>query len=173
MKDPTKALLDTAKSFLGVHEEGGNNHGAMVEEFQRAVDGKAAGEPWCMCFVQYCIREAERLSIVHSRIYRSESCLDVWEKSPANMRLTKPEPGAIAIWNRVGTRQGHTGIVVAIRSPEVYITIEGNTTNGQEIEREGAGVWLKYRSVRATRLFRPMGWIRPFANPDAAFPPAT
>ncbi len=162
MNDAKSLLISIARSFVGTVEEGGDNMGKMVEEFQKAVDGKACGEPWCMCFVQFCIKQVEQTMALRSNIYRSESCLETWEKSPPLLRRTKPEPGAIAIFNRFGTRLGHTGIVTSVRSPEVYATVEGNTTDGKDIEREGDGVFEKYRSIRPTGVFRTLGWIQPF-----------
>lgn len=162
MNDAQRALVETVRMFIGVHEEG-NNHGAAVERFQKAVDGKALGEPWCMCFVQFCVKEVEQRMAVRSNIFRSESCIETWNKSPILMRRTKPEPGSIAIWRRSGTVCfGHTGIVVSISTPEVYQTVEGNTSRGHGIEREGDGVYLKERSVRGTNLFLPLGFIQPF-----------
>ena len=42
-----KTFVDIALKYVGVHEATGHNDGAQVEEFQRAVDGKAQGESWC------------------------------------------------------------------------------------------------------------------------------
>lgn len=155
-------LLDIARRFIGVQETGANR-GEMVERFQREVDGKACGEPWCMCFVQFCVAETTRRTKVRSNLFRSESCMEVWNKTPVLMRRTKPEPGHIIIWRRSGTLvQGHTGIVVGITSPAVYQTVEGNTSRGFGIEREGEGVYLKERTMQGTQLFTPLGFLQPF-----------
>lgn len=160
--DPRKTLVDVARRFIGVHEEGGDNHGPMVERFQKEVDGKAQGEPWCMCFVQYCVAQVGRETGVWSNLYRGESCLQVWERSPIFMRRMKPEPGMIIIWKRAGKLEGHAGVVVGIVSPTVFQTVEGNTTRGFGIEREGEGVYLKERTISGTQLFLPVGFLQPF-----------
>lgn len=162
MTDPRRLLVEVARRFVGIHEEGGDNKGPDVERFQKAVDGKAAGEPWCMSFVQFCVLEVERRTGVKSNLFRSEHCLTVWNKSPKLMRRKRPEPGLIVIWNRVGTTLGHTGIVTAIKSPDVYGCVEGNTSKGFGIEREGDGVYEKLRTWRGTQLFLPVGYLQPF-----------
>lgn len=160
--NPNLELINVARCFLGVHEEGGDNRGPMVERFQAAVNGKPNGEPWCMAFVQFCVQEVERSMGLRSNIFRSESCWEVWQKSPKLMRRTKPSPGYIIIWNRLGTLLGHTGIISGMRSPEVMMTIEGNTSPGFGIEREGDGVYEKLRGLRGTMLFVPLGYLQVF-----------
>lgn len=162
MIDPRRMLVDVAHRFVGIQEQGGDNKGPEVERFQRAVDGKAAGEPWCMAFVQFCVAEVEARTGVKSNLFRSEHCMTVWNKSPQLMRRKRPEPGLIVIWSRVNTAFGHTGIVTRQKSPEVYETIEGNTSKGFGIEREGDGVFVKLRTINGTQLFRPVGYLQPF-----------
>lgn len=161
--DPRKTLIEIARRFVGVHEDEQDNTGEMVERFQKEVDGKAQGEPWCMAFVQFCVAETTRKTGIRSNLYRSESCMETWNKSPVLMRRTKPEPGNIIIWRRSGTVVlGHAGIVVGISSPAVYQTIEGNTSRGFGIEREGDGVYLKKRTLTGTQIFIPVGFLQPF-----------
>lgn len=162
MTEPRQLLIEIARRFVGVHEVGGDNKGPDVERFQRAVDGKAVGEPWCMAFVQFCVADVERRTGVKSNLFRSEHCLTVWNHSPVLMRRARPEPGLIVIWNRVGTGLGHTGIISAIKSPEVYASVEGNTSRGFGIEREGDGVFEKLRTFQGTGLFKPVGYLQPF-----------
>ena len=45
-----RLLVWSARLWVGMTEVGGNNRGQVVERFQRAVDGKASGEPWCAAF---------------------------------------------------------------------------------------------------------------------------
>lgn len=154
-------LVQVAESYVGTREVG-NNGGPAVTEFQKAVDGKAEGEPWCMCFVQFCVKETERITGVKSNLFRSEHCLTVWNNTPKTMRRPDPAPGYIVIWRRHGSTLGHTGIVVGIRNREVMITVEGNTTDGQDIEREGDGVFRKPRRIMGNQLFQLVGFLAPF-----------
>ena len=61
-----RALAAMAELHIGIREVGGENQGQMVKRFQRSLDGKAVGEPWCAAFVCYCILETQRL-IEHAR----------------------------------------------------------------------------------------------------------
>ena len=72
-------LCFEAKKWVGVKEEGANS-GQLIKIFQRACDNKAEQEPWCMAFVQYCIKMTDEVYAVifpdepPSSIYRSEHC---------------------------------------------------------------------------------------------------
>jgi hypothetical protein len=150
-----------AKFYEGVHEAGGNNRGPMVEAFQRAVDGRAIGEAWCMAFVQFCVREVERAHGLTSRIRRSEGCLDVWEKTPVELRLEKPEPGCLVIWQHGKSWQGHVGIVQSV-GVGVIDTTEGNTGPVVGVQREGDGVYARRRSKIGEGEMRVKGFLRVF-----------
>jgi hypothetical protein len=43
------------------------------------------------------------------------------------------------------TSSGHVGIVVGVNSDGSILTVEGNTSPGDVVQREGDGVWLKQR----------------------------
>jgi hypothetical protein len=145
--NPREILIQVALEYEGVSEIGGDNEGQQIEEFQRAVNGVASKEPWCMCFVQFCILKAVKLSGRLSRIYKSESVIETWMKSPRLMRRTEPEPGFIVMW-QVGTKPiGHCGIVLStLKEDQTFQTIEGNTGVGPQIERNGDGVYEKNRN---------------------------
>ena len=151
-------LVDEALRWAGTTEEGGDNRGPSVEQFQRAVDGKADGTAWCMAFVQYCL-----MKIGGSHLYKSEHCLTVWNKSPLEARTDKPRPGDIVIWRVKGTIMGHTGIVVGFGEPGQMLTVEGNTGVGGELEREGDGVFVKRRAITPlTGRFVVVGFLQPW-----------
>jgi hypothetical protein len=150
------ATARTALNYVGVTELGGNNKGQMVERFQRAVDGRAYGEPWCMAFVQYCLDEAKdmvefmfQMSLPKSEIKESEHCMTVWNKSPVTLQKLNPEIGDIVIWqkydHRTPTTSGHTGIVVNVWNETTIQTVEGNTSN--KSQRDGDAVESKTRSI--------------------------
>jgi hypothetical protein len=47
-------LVEFAKKYVGTKEDPKkDNSGELIVLFQKAVDGKAQGEPWCMAFTQF------------------------------------------------------------------------------------------------------------------------
>lgn len=159
-----RQLAETAENLIHNTEfTATGEENPQVKAFRMCVDGVDSGEPWCMAFVQFCIKQVENKSgIVKSNIFRSERCLSVWEKSEVTMRRPGPEVGFIVIWKRRGKDEGHTGIVTGVRSPEVFLTVEGNTTSGLGIERQGDGVYAKDRRIEGNALFELVGFICPF-----------
>jgi uncharacterized protein (TIGR02594 family) len=155
-------LVGEAVKYIGCHEEGGNNKGPYVEMFQKAVDGKASGEPWCMAFVQYCVKQTEGICITKSRLFKSEHCLTVWRNSPEDMRLTTPEAGCIVIWQHGESENGHTGIVRGFSVDGKIVTIEGNTTDTATIEREGDGVYSNIRKLAGDGDMKIVGFLKVF-----------
>jgi hypothetical protein len=161
-------LVKIAESFIGVKEQG-NNRGGMVEEFQKAVDGKANGEPWCMGFAQYCIQKAEAVYFEKSGIFPSESVYEVWNRSPLDVRSPVPVPGSLMLWQfwRDGhpTRMGHVGIVKQVYENGFLDVIEGNTTQpggATLVIRDGDGVYLKRRTNKGSSQMRILGYLTPF-----------
>lgn len=171
-----KGLAAYAKTFEGVREVGGNNKGEFVRMFQKAVDNRASGEPWCASFVSYCIKTTsqifkESLSFTDGQydtsLKISESVCNFWFNSPMSCRIEKPEVGCLILWRRwsngKATWQGHIGIVVDIVDKDLVRTIEGNTSSDKSNERDGDGVFLKNRSItRHYGSLRPLGFLRAF-----------
>jgi len=139
-----RLLTVEAERWLGMMEEGGNNMGQLVRLFQSQI-GIAHGEPWCMSFVQYCCYWVDRYvssQATHS-LHKSEHCMTVWRKTPQSCRLHRPEVGSVAIWNKLGTDAGHTGVVIGVGEGNIT-TIEGNTgDDARRVIREGDGVFAK------------------------------
>jgi hypothetical protein len=168
---PRSALLvHEARRWVGVTEKGGDNKGPEVEMFQKAVDGKSQGEPWCMAFVQFCVQRVDTFlqsigSSSKSNITRTEHCLTLWHSTPESMRC-EPEPGAIIIWrhikNGIRTASGHTGIVTEVLPNRAVRTIEGNTSDGAGIVREGNGVYERTRNLGLTGNMEYVGCVRPW-----------
>lgn len=153
-------LVEVAKRFIGVKEKG-DNRGPEVEAFQKALDGKAAGEPWCMAFVQYCILEVEKARNTKSKVSKSEHCLTVWNKSPKELRLKEPEVGCLIIWQFGNTSSGHVGIVTKVNKNTVE-TVEGNTGDGSGVVREGDGVYARRRSKLGSQKMKVLGYLKVF-----------
>jgi hypothetical protein len=159
-KQQTLAWL--ARMFDGVRETGGPNRGPLVERFQRAVDGKAQGEPWCAAFVQYLLQEVDRMPLHVSEpahvLPQTEATQPLWNTSPFHTRTDKPEVGAVVVWRKTpGT--GHCGVVVSLEGSTV-VTVEGNTGTGDQ--REGDGVCIKRRVNGQIPGMTLLGYLKPW-----------
>lgn len=159
-------LVAEARKYIGVTEKGGDNRGPEVEEFQRAVDGVAQGEPWCAGFVMYCVKKVEERFHAKTDLFRSEHCYTTWTKTPGALRVAKPTPGCIVIWRYAGTFSGHMGIVERVGTNGYIQTIEGNTGAGIDVIREGDGVYRKTRRMDPPKTVKMqvLGYIKPFTN---------
>lgn len=161
---PHELLCQIVSKEVGVKESGGDNHGPRVEEYQKSVEGfKADGQSWCMAFVQWGISNVECLRNISSPILKHEHCMTVWNKSPESMRVPvdKVFPGCIIIWQHDGTSNGHTGVVVAVTDNN-FGTVEGNTSPGNGIDRNGDGVYARVRTKKGGGGMTVVGFLDPF-----------
>jgi CHAP domain len=172
-------VVHEARRWVGVTERGGNNVGQIVEIFQKAVDGQAVKEPWCMAFVQSCIINALRqFEIAHPQVkgimanalFASEHCVTVFNKTDVRCRSIKPTVGSIVIWKNKNNSNGHTGIVAEVKPDGSFITIEGNTDADTGLNREGNGVFQKLRSNRGYGDMQLLGFIEPWLLNKTASP---
>lgn len=155
-------VVDEARHWLGT-KESGNNRGSEVDQFNLAVAGQV-GEPWCMSFAQFCIEQVEKKTGVQSKVFDSAHCMTVWNQSPKECKVPSPVPGALMVWNFVGTTSGHVGVVQK-QLPDTRIdTIEGNTGSGNpdDVVREGDGVYERSRARSGSSKMRVMGFLKPF-----------
>ncbi len=164
-------LVHEAKRWLRFTEKGGDNKGQVVEMFQKHVDGKAQGEPWCMSFAQFCVSQTDMTidaimmnsSENRSIIYSSEHCLTVWNKSPKECQFETPKLGSLMIWQHGSSSSGHVGIVVCVESSGEYVwTVEGNTGPQEAVNRDGDGVYLKKRKILNPGKMKVVGWLDPW-----------
>lgn len=157
-----KILVWLASQLVGVTENGANK-GAMIERFQRAVDGVASGEPWCVGFVQHCVKEVDGLVdtiglaplSMNGTVYvpgkqqlsPTEWTIGLWHSTPKHLRRERPASGLIVVWQSLkDANKGHCGIISSVAS-DAIVTIEGNTSPGFGDQREGDGVWKKQRDA--------------------------
>lgn len=147
-----------ASQFVGVREFG-HNAGPVVERFQKAVDGRATGEPWCACFVQYVVRELAPVIASTPALFATESTQLLWAHTPTSARVAA-EPGAIVVWrSKAKPLTGHCGIVSRVDGDDI-VTIEGNTGAGDQ--REGDVVAVKHRIGGQIPGFELLGFLRAF-----------
>lgn len=155
-----KELVSVAFGCLGKTEEGGDNRGVFVESLQKAA-GAPIGTPWCLSFIQALIAYVEAKRGVRSPIKKTAGVMDLWNSSQ-QYALLEPKIGSIAIWkSSTSPTLGHCGIVVG-SVPGGFVTIEGNTSDGVGLEREGEGIFLKVRYRGNLRTFIEMGFIQVF-----------
>lgn len=161
-------LIEESKMWVGVTEQG-NNSGQLIQIWQKTVDAKAVEEPWCMCFVQSQIKTIDQMFYKvfgltnFTRVFPSEHCFTVWQKSPAEIRSKIPLPGSIAIWKQKDSTSGHTGIVTSVNiAQKTFKTIEGNTSPGDGIVREGQGVYEKTRTMDGQGKLELLGFLVPW-----------
>lgn len=155
------SLVEFASKYIGTKESGGDNRGELIVLFQKALDGKANGESWCAAFLMYCILEIEKLTNKKSKIFKSEHCLTVWNKSPKELRLKEPEVGCLIIWQFGETTDGHIGLVTKVNKNTVE-TIEGNTGDGSGVVRNGDGVYARKRSKFGSEKMKVVGYLKVF-----------
>ena len=160
-----------AKRWVSFSERGGDNKGQIVEAFQKAVDGRAVGEPWCLAFVQFCMKHVDdsmeevlgKKTATHI-VEKSEHCLTCFYKTPKYAHTDVAKPGRVVIWRHGNTTQGHAGIIVSVeRDGEHMWTVEGNTSDpDSSVQREGDGVYLKRRNISGQGRMKVLGFLKPW-----------
>jgi hypothetical protein len=161
-----RMLVFEAKRWVGIKEVGGQNKGQVVEMFQKAVDGKASGEPWCLAFVQFCLQMVDKeydfvrqMKANKAMVFNTEHCLTLWNNTNTNQRRKDPEIGTIVLWRHGDTTSGHAGIVTEILEKGEFRTVEGNTGDGSGVIREGDGVFERVRSINGAGSMKILGFV--------------
>ena len=153
-------LVYEANKWVGFTEDPKHdNYGQVVDRFQETVSGEArGGEPWCMDFVHFCLREVNIFSanflsdVFVSRLLKSASCIEVFKHYKKNGYeiFNRPFIGAIPIWERPDREHGHTGIVYGV-DYDLFYTVEGNTSNplpNPTGAHRPEGVFQKVRNIK-------------------------
>lgn len=161
-------LVDIALSEVGTREEGGNNCGVEVREYQAATWLKPGPWPWCAAFTCWVLREWLKIPEVIEAINDTVApefdpehwrCRDAsafgWEKWARRKGLRvlpetwKAKAGDIVIFDF-----SHIGIVVEDQDGDFIETVEGNTNGSGERDSErGDGVWRKRRHYSLVKSF--------------------
>lgn len=134
-----------AEAYLFVREQG-NNHGRWIDFFNQSVS-TAAGQPWCLSFLDSClIQNLEEYGFNHS-LALSEHVMTFFRANVAGYE-TAPRPGLIMTWNHVGSDRGHAGLITKVIDEHHVETVEGNTSPSvATVDREGDGVYKKTRPL--------------------------
>lgn len=148
-------LVQIALAEVGTREEGGNNCGKDIREYQAATWLEPGPWPWCAAFVAWCIKEWLKgnpdMSITR--------CMDAsafgWEKWAKKQGLQiLPETAKAKAGDLVIFDFSHIGIVVADQIGNTIRTCEGNTNGkGERDSASGDGVWLKTRAQSLTKCY--------------------
>lgn len=157
-------LVKVSKSQIGIKEEGGNNKGPMIVEYQKATWLKPGPWPWCAAFVDWVImnaltskdvmKELGLRNVVQVKNWRPRTAaawdFDKWAAAKGFSILTendKAKAGDIVTFDF-----SHIGIVIEDQIDENIITVEGNTNGkGERDSTSGDGVWKKTRSKKIIR----------------------
>jgi len=164
-----RMLCYEAQRWVGVTEVGGDNSGQLVEMFQKAVDGKAQREPWCLAFIFFCIKQVDKAAdaiflqaLNKTKLKPTEHCMTLFRSSKSQV-LKSPEVGCVMIWefvkNGKPTGSGHAEIVIEVHKDHV-VTVGGNTSDGQGVNREGDGVYKRVRSVLGSPTMVVRGFLK-------------
>lgn len=163
------AMAWFARQLVGVNEAG---NASIITRMRKAVDGVAAGEPWCVCFTQFCAGEVDdlfrALNIAGkpARLVATESTQKLFNDAMPQTRSPLPQPGNIVVWRLLADpTRGHCGIVIEATADNV-VTVEGNTSataGSTEAERNGRGVWCKRRALGDIPGFVRLGYLNPWA----------
>lgn len=158
-------LVAAAAVLVGLREEGGDNHGPMVELFLRGVS-QPPGQPWCAAFVHHVGYWSHFESVGNQSSWPlppTASCyeLGAFARSRGILKRVPLAGDVFLLFSPAHARFAHTGVVVRVRATggstgaEPWFdcdTIEGNTND--DGGREGWGV------LRKVRRFYPMGGDR-------------
>ncbi len=168
MTPKLQRLISIAKTYVGTTSDGVTPN-PKISAFRETLGNPDSGQSWCMDFVMFCINQVETETSTASYLFKSQSVLEVWNKSPKMTRLNAPIPGSIMIWqmwkDSNPTVFGHTGIVTTVSEIGFVDTIEGNTSapsDANQIDRQGNGVWVKKRTLKGSPSMKVCGWLLPW-----------
>ena len=155
------ALAEAAKH---VHEEGGDNTGPRVRQYQAASSLGGTGWAWCDAFCDFCFDEAGRPLTELHRSAGVELSYDLAKQ--LGWVVPSPAAGDLVGFQWDSGDLDHIGIVVEPQGDGTIKTVEGNTSpmpgTGQA-QGEGDGVYVKTRprNVCAAFIRVPGNVIRP------------
>jgi len=159
-KEERIAHVDTALSYVGVHEKTGKNDGKEVEKFLKSV-GLRKGNSWCAAFVSYCLSAAKVKSPkVRSGLARSFKTKNIILASRVMKGLEIIPKGYLIGWQRGNTINGHIGIVTKLWKGPKGETVEGNTSSNKGSQYDGDGVFQKTRTISEGNYFS-IKWFTP------------
>jgi hypothetical protein len=92
--------------------------------------------------------------------------MTLWNKAPEAAKSKTPEAGCLVCWQLYkdgkATGSGHVGVVVKVLDAKQMETIEGNTNDGQGVERNGVGVYRRIRDIAGAGSMKVVGFLKPW-----------
>lgn len=143
---PQSCVVENYYSQIGVREATGKNDGIQVEAYLKSVK-LPKGYAWCAAFVRWTFDQcAIKTTINAMALSAHRPGHFVYIKGN---RISSPRAGDVftLYYQNLG-RIGHTGFFDKEVNEKIYRTVEGNTNGAGS--REGNGVYVKYRSYKAT-----------------------
>jgi hypothetical protein len=153
-----------AEAKAGVKEEGGNNRGPKVEEYEKYVGSAVVGQSWCAAFVCWCMGQVSNKIDCSFTLPKEASAfrLEDWAVAQRSKGVylldpeaNTPRRGDIVIFNF-----SHVGFCRVDESKGSFGTVEGNTTAGVSkpaAERDGGGVYERSRKLKLVRSLVRLG----------------
>src|SRR5262245_10081886 len=84
MNPNIQQLVDLAKSQVGIREEGGNNRGEHIREYQSATWLAPGPWPWCAAFTAWLLREWTESPDVQAALSLRPEQLEKWRCKDAS-----------------------------------------------------------------------------------------
>jgi len=131
--------VDVAKSYLGETENLGSNRSLNIDKWNRAA-GVPVGSYWCASFVSFCYKEAG-----YHAPYSAYSP-DFFKRNLVPFSDIKRND-AVGFYFSSKGRIAHIGLIEGSKGNYI-VTVEGNTSGDDKIDRNGGGVYRKYRSKK-------------------------
>lgn len=154
--DQCQKLVAIARGEIGVKEEGGNNRGKKIQEYQSATWLDGTGWPWCAAFVDWCIKTWKEqnpdLPAFQRPLTAGAFDLERWARKTGLIIKDSgdaPEAGDIVIYDFGG--HGHCGILDYSLTKGQFLTVEANTN--KDGSHDGDGVWSKMRTTQFVKCF--------------------
>lgn len=126
---PAKSVITTARSCIGIKEEGTSNRSVDVDEFL-APAAVGFGHPWCCAFVSWVLMMCGQMQHETGQYFVSVYAFsNAWRER----HTQNPEVGDMFIILRGGGK-GHIGFVLGVEDNEI-MTLEGNVRNAVRVGR--------------------------------------
>lgn len=160
-------LVAIASAEVGVKEEGGNNLGPKIKEYQKATWLNPGAWPWCAAFMAWVLmkwtianeteleQHYKTEPISHWRC-RGASAFGWIKWAEKNNLYVTDEKELAKAGDIVVFDFSHIGIVVEDQLPgkDYIVTVEGNTNGkGDRDSATGDGVWRKTRKTNLVKAY--------------------
>lgn len=175
------SILDLKRKFL-VDEACKLKHidtllGEDREKLVRGIVRDTNESNWDIAFVQYCIKEAEKIcdnlgiEHQHSEFNWKDKTLEMWMDMDRRYRKQRASVGDIVIMHYVKhgklLTSGQVGIITNVNQNLTVNTLEGNVISQFEdipLYQQNVGIHRKLRSSKGTAKMRVLGYFSPWLD---------